>query len=333
MQFDDWENEKNKKGQRDPAKCLMPNENHCGRSPTTMTVDYLQILELSGALFARKFDEDVDSKVLDYIDANRKAQSDADNNLTEQTKPYKMFDGRDAMLVSRPTVTGDWREAKCMHRSRDGKVISLKPCHEGGEGGSVPLGEGWEKSTVPHTFVHELKRFSVGPCSTDGRLAFTQGECMETQAGAYSPHGATCAVQGAKGGPHGDMCLDLAGENMTPGGDLLMYQCTGRWNQYFSFGGWGTKEPECSVHLNVPSHLIQSKRANGKSQVKHLCVGGGHESGKVKTSNCVEGDTGGDDGKGTPVGTPVKDWMKESNDWLVVLVDDKGEERREGEEL
>jgi hypothetical protein len=53
LQFDRWESEL-PAGLRDERKCPMPNPDHCGRSPTIMTVDYADILELSGELFARK---------------------------------------------------------------------------------------------------------------------------------------------------------------------------------------------------------------------------------------------------------------------------------------
>ena len=70
LQFDRWENEVDLE-QRDPRKCVMPDKNHCGRSPTTITLDQLDILELSGDLFARKFLDDVDVKVKDVIDTLR----------------------------------------------------------------------------------------------------------------------------------------------------------------------------------------------------------------------------------------------------------------------
>jgi Core-2/I-Branching enzyme len=53
LQFDRWENSMPIE-QRDPRKCPMPDPNHCGRSPTTMTLDYADIMELSADLFARK---------------------------------------------------------------------------------------------------------------------------------------------------------------------------------------------------------------------------------------------------------------------------------------
>jgi hypothetical protein len=53
LQFDRWESSMPIE-QRDPRKCPMPDPNHCGRSPTTMTLDYADIMELSADLFARK---------------------------------------------------------------------------------------------------------------------------------------------------------------------------------------------------------------------------------------------------------------------------------------
>ena len=53
LQFDRWESELPATA-RDPRKCPMPDPDHCGRSPTIMTLDYVDILELSEDLFARK---------------------------------------------------------------------------------------------------------------------------------------------------------------------------------------------------------------------------------------------------------------------------------------
>jgi Core-2/I-Branching enzyme len=53
LQFDRWESDL-PASKRDERKCPMPNPDHCGRSPTLMTVDYADIMELSDNLFARK---------------------------------------------------------------------------------------------------------------------------------------------------------------------------------------------------------------------------------------------------------------------------------------
>lgn len=100
VQFDDWENNKNKAEERDPTKCLMPNPAHCGRSPTTMTLDYLPILELSGMLFARKFDHAVDENIMDVIDARRAVEE----AQPEGFEPDKLFDGADVLIVNRGSL-------------------------------------------------------------------------------------------------------------------------------------------------------------------------------------------------------------------------------------
>ena len=46
-QFDKYEHTLDREDRR-LDKCLMPNPDHCGRSPATMTLDYLSVLEHSG---------------------------------------------------------------------------------------------------------------------------------------------------------------------------------------------------------------------------------------------------------------------------------------------
>jgi len=53
LQFDRWESDMESE-QRDPRKCLSPDPNRCGRSPTTLTIADFFVLELSDDLFARK---------------------------------------------------------------------------------------------------------------------------------------------------------------------------------------------------------------------------------------------------------------------------------------
>jgi hypothetical protein len=62
---------------RDKRKCGMPGPDHCGRSPATMALDCLPILELAKMnLFARKFDDMVDSVIKDVIDEMRQTEED-----------------------------------------------------------------------------------------------------------------------------------------------------------------------------------------------------------------------------------------------------------------
>ena len=298
MQFDDWENNKKKKGERDPSKCLMPNPDHCGRSPTTMTYDYLPVLELSTALFARKFSEDVDIEILDVLDRRRGSDSG-------EFSPKKLFpDDENVLIVKKDSVNGT--HPLCLTRSDDGKTISVQRCF----GEKWQSQAGWEKRYLPKADMVDLSmRWSIGPCSTDGDLTFVPGQCLLTGEGRFTKVGPTCSIQGASSGKHSKMCLDVEGENMSPGGNFLMYPCTGRWNQYFSFGGNSTKN--CSIHLNIPRHLIESKTrtGGGKKQVKHLCVNAGGDNGSVRTANCVDGD---DSGLGR------ERWMEVGNEWLLI---------------
>ena len=54
--FDKWENERNAVGTRDRRKCLSPDPDQCGRSPSMLTMQFKRLLEASRASFARKFD-------------------------------------------------------------------------------------------------------------------------------------------------------------------------------------------------------------------------------------------------------------------------------------
>lgn len=74
--FDRWENEKtdkNGKSLRDERKCLNPDKNNCGRSPSVLTMEFKHLIASSRALFARKFDPtEPDSVALvDFIDQRR----------------------------------------------------------------------------------------------------------------------------------------------------------------------------------------------------------------------------------------------------------------------
>lgn len=68
--FDKWENELSGSNThtRDLRKCLSPDPDHCGRSPSTLTVQFKQLLEVSHALFARKFNP-LDVKSMELLDA------------------------------------------------------------------------------------------------------------------------------------------------------------------------------------------------------------------------------------------------------------------------
>ena len=88
---------------------MMPDPNHCGRSPTTLGLDYIDVLELSGELYARKFVDSYDSRVKDAIDASREKEEAELNraNSTDSTKSHidkKTIAGENLQLEGHGTL-------------------------------------------------------------------------------------------------------------------------------------------------------------------------------------------------------------------------------------
>lgn len=96
--FDKWENELSEAKSRDIRKCLSPDPDHCGRSPSTLTIKFRSLLEITRALFARKFNpKDTDSlELLEAIDSWRDgsdATRDGGNKGYEGQKIMIRFSG------------------------------------------------------------------------------------------------------------------------------------------------------------------------------------------------------------------------------------------------
>ena len=173
LQFDFWENERAIE-LRDERKCMMPDPNHCGRSPTTMTLDYLDILELSSDLFARKFLDDVDSKIKDYIDMQRLREEFLLTSLNA-TKPIPVhispkvnmyLEGHGALIVAKDTIHDDM--PLCMGLGDVQNKVRLVPCFHDW----VPqtLAPDWETGAVILSETLPHNRWEIGPCSSDGNL-------------------------------------------------------------------------------------------------------------------------------------------------------------------
>jgi Core-2/I-Branching enzyme len=177
LTFDQWENER-EVALRDERKCVMPDPNHCGRSPTTISLDYLDILELSGDLYARKFMDDVDVKVKDVIDTLR-MKEEFELVALNVTRPRRegedkpkvdlSLDGYGTLIVARETVNTSY--PLCMGLGPTGNKVRLVPCFKDW----VPptLAQGWETGGVIWDEVQNHTRWQIGPCSSDGNLVRT----------------------------------------------------------------------------------------------------------------------------------------------------------------
>ena len=178
-----WENEA--EGARDQRKCVMKNRDHCGRSPTTLTVDYLPALELSGDLFARKFDDNVEPLIKDYIDTRRQKEEDRFKREAELMKTAREksedgtadaavelpleeweFQGEGVMIVAKETVNDT--VPLCMGLGEEGNKVILRPCFK--EDVPPTLSPQWEAGAVIIEEVDGLNRWDIGPCSSDGEL-------------------------------------------------------------------------------------------------------------------------------------------------------------------
>ena len=88
--FDKWENELSGVGERDPRKCLSPDPDHCGRSPSTLTSKLKNLLDVSRATFARKFDP-LDSESLQLLDEIDRWRQEPINDKTRDEGHHMMI--------------------------------------------------------------------------------------------------------------------------------------------------------------------------------------------------------------------------------------------------
>ncbi|CAJ1952496.1 unnamed protein product [Cylindrotheca closterium] len=272
LQFDQWENERDL-NMRDERKCIMPDPNHCGRSPTTMEMDYLDILELSGDLFARKFDDEVDPTIKDVIDRIR-AKEEKELIKFNITKPQApalhnplALDGHGVLFVAKETISSE--NPLCMGLGEERNKVRLVPCFY--EDVPPTLASNWETGavildeTVPHN------RWEIGPCSSDGDLRKLYSGDVEVIPGQYNPTGPRCNLKVMDGLRVG-RCLDGESFDPQPGGPVHVFPCHNRWHQYISFGD-GTHAPTGALHTNVPEHTRKRIAETGREQEAYMCLG------------------------------------------------------------
>ena len=137
------------------------------------------MLELSGDLFARKFDDSYDAKVKDAIDASRKIEEAklVSPNVTgtddstiyggrEKTEENMRLEGHGTLIVATETINSSM--PLCLGLGENFNKVRLVPCfHEE----VVPtLANNWETGAVILDEVQSHTRWSIGPCSSNGSL-------------------------------------------------------------------------------------------------------------------------------------------------------------------
>ena len=106
VMFDKWENElKSSGGEKDRRKCLHPYPDHCGRSPTTLTMEDIKLVKASKMLFARKFDRNISGslELMHKIDEWRKEAEVVEMRMGETPDGMGVTSHQEFMLrVSNP---------------------------------------------------------------------------------------------------------------------------------------------------------------------------------------------------------------------------------------
>ena len=196
VQFDQWEHDKlGHRNQINAEKCLFPNKNHCGRSPTINTVEYLPALQLGDKLFARKFDREVDSRVIVAIEHMRSTGSYAQGLEFKGVRMVHRRDGKDLCI----DLAG-----------RDGAAARLVECNS----------------------TDTQQELDVGPCSPEGNLTLTPSSL---ESGPHLPavvHRGTWSQPYCQFNFGHNKCLDLEGESVKMGTSIIGWPCgPAKWNQ------------------------------------------------------------------------------------------------------
>jgi len=190
LQFDQWENEVPVE-QRDAKKCIMPDPAHCGRSPTTISMDYVDLLTLTDDLFARKFNDKLYPTVKDVLDEHRHWQqqeltqsnttptndkdgssstdSNDKNTTTNMTMPHQVdtsFKGHGVLIVAKSTLSSAM--PLCMGLGPTGNYAKLVDCFY--DDVLPTLGEDWQTGAVISDETPWHNRWQMGPCTSDGNL-------------------------------------------------------------------------------------------------------------------------------------------------------------------
>ena len=238
VQFDQWEHDKVTRV-NDRTKCLQPNPNHCGRSPTINTIEYLPALELSQQLFARKFDPSVDNTVLDALDflrANGGAGSQKGAHFPGVVLEAKGAEGMCVKVGARP---GNAVVLEGCNATTVTQVVQQGPC-------DPPSTRVISLAAALSPFATLLQAFEIGPCSADGDVTIGPDSTAVVTRGRFGQP--FCSFKG-----WGNLCLDLEGEAVTPGTRIISWPCSpgAKWNQLLSFG------PSGALFINVPfvNHL------------------------------------------------------------------------------
>lgn len=229
-------------------KCLMANPAHCGRSPVSLRIADLPLLQASNQFFARKFDPDVEAsmELMDLLDEIRGRGGDQD-------------------VVAKRSgveVNAQWHGSKDDNYVFDDVAIVQEAGRRSGRSVDV-VGEDVEQRELCLTVKgHGKYSLKLEPCAAGARQRFVVGPCWGDLEGKPTLRGDGCIAgedgTGGAGGsfpeitlpqigkhgrgnrrcsikPYGQFshCIDYAGQHTSPGNPALVWDCQRSWNQLF----------------------------------------------------------------------------------------------------
>lgn len=218
-------------------------------------------------------------KVKDIIDDWRsRREKDAKNGSTHifdrsEHRVHVKFAGHGVLIVAKESVNET--VPLCLGLGPTGNKPQLVPCFYDAV---VPtLQEGWETGAVILEETHWHNRWSVGPCSSDGKLMRSFATAtMNVTAGNYSSTGPRCRLKQMDGQRSG-RCIDADAGKSDLGGRTQVFPCTDKWYQLVSFGD-GVHAPLGSIYIKVPSHIVRQLHRIGQQSSQFMCFGVGNET-------------------------------------------------------
>jgi len=282
--FDKWENQKTKEREdRDKRKCLHPDPDHCGRSPTTLTLDYKRLLQTSQHLFARKFDPRVEDStaMLEEID---KWRENPDNRMEGAAQDFMIRQESQEHADTEAASGGDESAVRgtisssCLSmdsKRGPGQPVRMVPCNASDNTQWFTLGRcsgsPTESSTInlsQHAcgmFVNVHTELDENPLSekqNDEKSPKSQPSELSSarKLQTITEESMTCQVRASNVLDHVVtttaprlQCLDISGEDPGTGVRLIGWECTGNWNQLFHFA------EDCTLSAVQPKVIAEAR--------------------------------------------------------------------------
>ena len=313
--FDKWEAAKNpQREDRDARKCLHPDPDHCGRSPTTMTMEYKRLLQASEHLFARKFDptNELSMRLVDEIDKWRTDPKARTTGVIQNfmIRQYEIGSEMTARINAVKDAGGDNNANAnanvekalpdfCMTMgSQMSDQLHMSPCDArnerqwftfgtctGSAANLISLSQetcGMFSYGTISSNLYDTSSSSESESESDHSIKFEENDEVVVTSDEKDTY---CQIRPMRreNGAASNWCLDISGENPYPGAKQITWECTGNWNQLWHYSR------DCTISAVQPgviSELREMKKEEGSDGGVTVCLETGTDTG-VYTGKCA----------------------------------------------